>query len=91
MIYDFKNFYVSTVADWTRCEIPSIKPDFVSFAGSAYWDYGNRVRRLSDHWGTVASCYWLLEGKQINVFTCAECDYDEFRNIWILKNDIHCT
>ena len=80
-VYDFSNFYRATVADWSRCEIPDRNPDFVSYSGSAYWDYGNRVRRLSDHWGNVATCKWLLKGREIKAFLCGECYYDEFRSM----------
>lgn len=78
---NFENFCKSTVADWVRCEIPETPPDYVSFSGSAYWCCGNKVKRLSNHWGKVASCKWLLEGKSINIFVCAECFYDDFRSI----------
>lgn len=87
MIYSFENFYKATVADWNRCEIPERDPDYVSFSGSAYWDYGNRVRRLSDHWGEVASCKWLLTGKPIQAFLCGECYYDEFRSTLMLQEN----
>ena len=75
----YKNFYKSTVADWIRCELPDRKPDYVSFSGSAYWFYKNKVKRLSDHWGKVSSCKWLIEGKNSKIFVCAECYYDDFR------------
>ena len=84
MKYSFVNFNKATVADWSRCEIPERKPDYISFSGSAYWDYGNRVRRLSDHWGIVRSCKWLLEGHYCNMFCAAECYYDDFRSMLCL-------
>jgi len=81
-MFNFKNFCSLTIADWTRCELPDISPDFVSFSGSAYWDLGNRVRRWSDHWGPTKSCKWFLEGKIYNgLLTCGECYYDDFHNI----------
>jgi len=83
-MYDFNNFYIATVADWTLCELPDRPPDFVSYSGSAYWYYGNRVRRWSDHWGqNIASCCWYIEyhtfsGKNS---ICGECFYENFRPI----------
>jgi hypothetical protein len=79
--YNFDNFFLATVADWMLCEIPDRDPDFVSWSGSAYWHLGNRVRRLSDHWGIVASCKWLMEGRRIKAFLCGECYYDDFRSM----------
>lgn len=88
--YNWDNFFVCTVADWTRCEIPDRFPDYVSFSGSAYWRYKDKVRRLSDHWGYVSTCKWLLEGRYCHYFICAECEYDEFRHISILFRDESC-
>ena len=80
--YDFTNFFVGTVADWSLCETPDRDPDFVSWSGSAYWDMGAEVRRLSDHWGAVASCKWLLNGKRLKAFLCGVVCYDEFRSVY---------
>lgn len=80
-VYHWGNFYVETVANWSRCEIPDREPDYVSFTGSAYWDYGDRVRRCSDHWGIkIASCSWYLDFKTYNGIDglCGECYYEEF-------------
>lgn len=80
--YDFQNFFVETVANFTRCEVPDRPPDFVSFSGSAYWDLGDRVRRCSDHWGpNISSCRWYLdfEACRLTYCLCGECRYDEFR------------
>ena len=82
MRYGFKNFYVSTIANFSLCEIPDRSPDFISFSGSVYWDFGYKVRRYSNHWGKVASCYWLLEFEPFyakNYGLCGECYYDDFR------------
>lgn len=83
---NFKNF-TSTVADWIQCEVPETPPDFVSFCGSAYWDYGDRVRRLSDHWGQLRNSKWLLNGKESNIYCCAECFYEDFRSLRCLLED----
>jgi hypothetical protein len=83
--YNFTNFHMATVADWCLCEIPDRDPDFVSYSGSAYWDLGDRVRRLSDHWGIVASCKWLMEGRRVRAFLCGEVWYDEMRSMRKLR------
>ena len=77
---DFENFFVGTVANWTLCEIPDRPPDYVSFTGSAYWDYGDRVRRWSDHWGIVKSCRWYLDFHTGKLLACGECLYEDFRS-----------
>lgn len=77
---DSSNFYLGTVADWGRCELPERLPDYVSFSGSAYWFDRYHVKRMSDHWGSVASCYWLLEGNRVQkLLLCGECPFSEFR------------
>ena len=80
----FENFFVGTVANWVRAEIPDRDPDYVSYSGSAYWDYGDRVRRWSDHWGpNIASCRWYLEFQTLTMMACGECYYEDFRSIRI--------
>ena len=86
----FENFFLATIADWHRCEIPDRIPDFISFAGSAYWDFGNRVRRLSNHWGEVRTCRWFLEGRTWTRLVCGECYYEDFRmKRWLEYGDIY--
>lgn len=85
-MYSFENFYLATVADWSRCEIPERLPDYVSFSGSAYWDCGDRVKRLADHWGDVASCRWFIEGTIFPIFICGECHYEEFRSMKVFEH-----
>ncbi len=80
-LYCWENFFICTVADWTRCETPERPPDYISYSGSVYWKCKKKVKRLSDHWGQVSTCKWLLEGRSCHYFVCAECDYDEFRHI----------
>lgn len=70
------NFYVTTFAKFKRCNVPKRKPNFVSLnkkngkPSSKYWygedKEGEYVIRLSDHWGDVASCRWLLDGSTEN-------------------------
>lgn len=83
---NFRNF-TSSVADWTFCEIPDRMPDYVSFCGSAYWDYGDRVRRLSNHWGQLRRSKWLLNGKESNLYCCGECYYEDFRSLRCLLDE----
>lgn len=83
-IFTWENFYQSTVADWKQCEIPERQPDYISFSGSVYWNYGNKVRRLSDHWGkNIASCCWYLDYRDIKLkyCLCGECYFYDFRSI----------
>jgi hypothetical protein len=85
--YNFGNFFIGTVANYTRCEVPDRHPDFVSFSGSAYWDLGDRVRRYSDHWGPyISTCCWYLDFKDLKLkySLCGECYYEEFRPVrWL--------
>lgn len=58
------NFFVSTKADFAKCDKPAREPDYVSGSGSAYWYTEDGVIRMSDHWGAgVASCDWYLDGE----------------------------
>lgn len=89
--YHFGNFFVATVANFTRCELPERDPDYVSFSGSTYWDCGDRVKRWSNHWGpNTASCCWYLEFETLNMNhnLCGECYYEEFRSIGQLLEKI---
>lgn len=76
-MYNFKNFFISTIANFIACKIPERNPDYISISGSAYWDEGDKVIRWSDHWGRVASCTWQLWGDED--YSCGECDYLDFR------------
>ena len=42
-------------------EIESLKPDYVSKSGSAYYFCDGGVFRYSNHWSRVANCKWRLE------------------------------
>jgi hypothetical protein len=70
----WENFHDATVAWWTPVEfaaIPARKPDFASGSGSMYWDLGDAVLRVSDHWGTsIRSCDWFLDGQEEVVAYC---------------------
>lgn len=88
--YNFKNFYLHTVANFSLCEMPDRPPDYFSDSGSAYWEFGDRVRRSSDHWGpNIASCCWFLDLKspQLKHAVCGECYYEEFRPICLRCGD----
>ena len=83
-MYNWNNFFIETVADWTLCEMPDRLPDYVSYSGSTYWDFGDRVRRWSDHWGPrVASCCWYLDHRTLSLpfCLCGEYYYEDFRHI----------
>jgi hypothetical protein len=73
---NINNFHLATFGNFTRCKVPKRKPDYISFnrrtekISSRYWygtdSFGEYVIRVSDHWGTVASCRWLLNGTTEN-------------------------
>lgn len=78
---NFSNFFGCTIANWEKCEIPDRDPDYISFTGSAYWDFGNKIRRCSDHWGKLRTSIWFLDCKSIKTYSCGECYYSEFREL----------
>ena len=60
MMYNFANYYNGTYGIWSICAIPQRKADYKS-GSSKYWDCGDGVIRLSDHWGVVGSCFWRID------------------------------
>lgn len=60
-----KDFFRYTVAVFTTA-MPNIRnilgkePDFTSESGSKYWYTDEGVYRMSDHWGEVKTCVWVL-------------------------------
>ena len=87
---DFSNFWLRSVANFTSCERPTREPDFVSWSGSLYWNQGDHVVRLSDHWtgqfgvGPIRECQWyLLHDWRLlpNVEVVAQCNYCDFQMI----------
>ena len=68
-MYNSKNYYMATKADFETCDEPEREPDYISYSGSAYWYSDDGVVRSSDHWGTgVASCDWTLDGRAESSF-----------------------
>ena len=58
-------FFKDTYADWRMVKKhPDREPDYKSKSGSEYWYEKDGVYRRSNHWGNVASCWWLLDGNQ---------------------------
>jgi hypothetical protein len=44
------------------------KPDFISDTGSKYWKKDGYIYRLSDHWGIVSDCLWIIdESKEFSI------------------------
>jgi hypothetical protein len=86
---DFTNFWLRSIANFTACERPTRDPDYVSWSGSLYWNQGDHLVRLSDHWtgqfgvGPIRECRWYLqqERKLPNVNVVAKCDYCKFQMI----------
>ena len=61
-----KNYHVGTVANFTACEMPSGKPDYVSASGSKYYYTETGIIRVADHWGDqIASCSWNIDVEYI--------------------------
>ena len=61
---DRDNFFKNTYADWKIAKTPDRQYDYKSASGSEYWYEKDGVYRRSNHWGNVASCWWLLRGTQ---------------------------
>ena len=82
--YSFENFHRSTFADFKFCERPKRSPDFYSFSGSTYWDFGDHVVRWSNHWGRdIRSCCWYLDGKgySSSESVAGMCFYSDFKPV----------
>lgn len=86
---NFVNFWMHTEANYTACACPSRVPDYVSKSGSKYWDEGEKVIRLSDHWTgqngvvRIQDCYWRFhpepsEEEAPLSAACGECLYQDF-------------
>ena len=87
-IVDFGNFHQRTVAEFSPSDTPDREPDFVSPAGSVYWDAGIGVYRSSDHWAGMngctgqASCRWsILDAVRPGFWVTGYCGYDKFRPV----------
>ena len=87
---DFSNFWLRSVANFTACERPARDPDYTSWSGSLYWNQGDHLVRLSDHWtgqfgvGPIRECRWyLLQDERMlpNVNVVAKCNYCDFQMI----------
>jgi hypothetical protein len=82
----FDNFWIQTVANFTKCNKPDRPPDFSSKGGSMYWKENKGVIRCSDHWtgqfgcGMIKDCYWSIDVGQVkkNQFLTGRCDYASF-------------
>lgn len=60
------NFFKNTYGVFRSLSNFSIygDPDFVSESGSKYWYLDHGLIRQSDHWGSVSSCFWKLNGSK---------------------------
>lgn len=75
----FNNFHDATDAVFTPCERPAREPDFISGAGSEYWDTGEGVIRYSDHWCLgIRSCNWLHTEGDNGQWKAGFCKYADF-------------
>ena len=64
---DKNNFHEGTAGVFIPCEMPSETPDFISKdetggISSMYYYTDKGVVRVSNHWGKVSSCKWILAG-----------------------------
>lgn len=84
---DFDNFWRSTQAHFVSHEYPKDRePDFQSKSGSMYWDDGDGVIRLSDHWTgqhgvtQIVDCRWTIDTPQPRVKQpiSGKCLYEDF-------------
>ena len=77
------NFFISTFANFEKCEMPTGKADFESNSGSKYFYSDLGVTRISNHFGqSIASCSWLLndneyQGEEVAAF----CNWEDFIHI----------
>lgn len=78
-----EDFHIYTEANYTTCECPEREYDFISPSGSKYWIYEDYVIRKSDHWGTVASCKWYLDGESpiINSYEPELCGIVKYKDM----------
>lgn len=87
---DRSTFYKDSKAIFTVVKKPETKPDFISNSGSQYWYTDKGVIRYSDHWLTVASCFWYIKDHYTSTIECAGfCKWEDFkRTIWVEKEEI---
>ena len=88
----FDDFHIATFANFKKVrqgDLPKKEPDFVSKSGSRYWYDGDKVYRMSNHWGRViASCNWLLDGFAVRGLSQGYCKLKDFhREMSYLLND----
>lgn len=68
-MFNRRNFFSGTAADFTSVGRPNREPDYVSDSGSEYWYSADGVIRGSNHWGTgIASTDWFLDGVDASSF-----------------------
>lgn len=65
--YTKENFHLYSKAIFSNCETPETTPDYVSLTkngkvSSKYFFTENGVIRVSNHWGSVGTCVWILKG-----------------------------
>ena len=88
----FDDFHIATFANFKKVrqvDLPKKQPDFVSKSGSRYWYDGDKVYRMSNHWGRIiASCNWLLDGFAVRGLSQGYCKLKDFhREMSYLLND----
>ena len=61
---EWEKIGVIQYAELKLSDSDSLKAGFESESGSIYWYTKKFLYRLSDHWGEVASCQWLLKDSE---------------------------
>jgi len=69
------NFFIASNGRFTPCETPTRDPDFISFnkrgkPSSSYWYNGDTLIRVSNHWGRVAKCKWVIGNMSASIKKC---------------------
>lgn len=87
---DRDTFYKDSRAEFVMVEKPETKPDYVSDSGSQYWYTPEGVIRFSDHWMSVASCWWIVKDHVTSTLECAGfCRWEDFeRSVWTEREEI---
>ncbi len=87
---DKDNYHIATIADFKEVKTDDLESKwkelkekqrnhFLSQSGSQYVTTSEGVYRYSDHWGSVASCKWTLDGKGIDGKAIGFCRFSSMK------------
>ena len=64
------NFFTYSICNWEKTDKIDFVPDYTSYSDydykktGSYYQFTERgVYRKSDHWGSVGTCFWFLNGR----------------------------